>query len=103
MFANDADVPVMAKKFVAARDVPVADPISGVVRVGDVAKTLFPVPVFVTLIRLLEASVAIAEDAVSGTLIVPVKNMVVALIVQPAPELYIAQLNEDRAGVAFFI
>jgi hypothetical protein len=35
-----------------------------VVIVGDVSKTLFPVPVFVTLIRFLEASVATALDAV---------------------------------------
>jgi hypothetical protein len=46
------------------REVPVAAPRTGVTRVGDVARTLFPEPVFVTETRFFEASVATAEDAV---------------------------------------
>ena len=41
-----------------------AEPIVGVVRLGEVARTLLPEPVLVTLIRFLLASVATAEDAV---------------------------------------
>jgi hypothetical protein len=39
-------------------------PRTGVVNVGLVANTLFPVPVFVTLTKFFEASVATAEEAV---------------------------------------
>src|SRR6185437_9305028 len=45
--------------------VAVATPIVGVVSVGEVASTLLPVPVFVTLTRFLLASVATALDAVN--------------------------------------
>lgn len=36
----------------------------GLVITGSILSTLFPVPVFVTLIRFFEASVATADDAV---------------------------------------
>ena len=46
--------------------VAVATPKTGVTNVGLVASTLLPVPVFVTLTRFLDASVATALDAVSA-------------------------------------
>ena len=45
-------------------DVADAAPKTGVTSVGDVASTLLPVPVFVTLTRPLDASVATALEAV---------------------------------------
>ena len=49
---------------VTERLVPVATPIFGVTKVGLVARTLLPVPVFVTLTKFFEPSVAMAEEAV---------------------------------------
>jgi len=46
--------------------VAVATPNTGVANVGLVARTLLPVPVFVTLTKFLDASVATALDAVSA-------------------------------------
>ena len=57
--ADDAVSPV------SCSDVPAAAPIFGVVKAGEVASTLLPVPVFATLTRFLLASVAKADDAVS--------------------------------------
>jgi len=49
---------------VRIRDVPVAAPMFGVTRVGDVVRTLFPVPLLGTETRFLDALVATAEEAV---------------------------------------
>jgi hypothetical protein len=52
---------LLAVRLVTLRLDAVAAPISGVTRVGEAARTLFPLPVFVTLTSILKASVATAE------------------------------------------
>jgi hypothetical protein len=65
-------VPVLLEIVRPLTLVAVAAPILGVVSVGLVANTLLPDPVFVTEIRLLDASVATALDAVRPVMFDPV-------------------------------
>jgi hypothetical protein len=53
-------IDLVVDPYVAFREVAVAAPNTGLTKVGELAKTLLPVPVFATLIRFLEPSVATA-------------------------------------------
>jgi hypothetical protein len=53
----------------------------GVTKVGLVASTLLPVPVFVTLTKFLDASVATALEAVNVLSLVPCAKIIRAVVV----------------------